>query len=81
MYNFFNRFNSLSCSLVNQSKDAHNDRVTVIVIIVVVVVDDDDDDDDDYDGDDNYGLLISKYVQKPHQPTLHGSLSTLQLLQ
>ena len=35
----------------------------------------DDDDDDDYDVDE-YGLLISKYIQYPHQPALQGQLNT-----
>ena len=69
----------VSFPLVHQSKDADNDRVTVVVFAVnvfavfVFVVDDYDDDNDD---DDEYGLFINKYIQYPHQPLLQGRRST-----
>ena len=42
--------NSVLFPLVNQSKDADNDHVTVVVFAVVV------------DDDDDYFLFISKYI-------------------
>ena len=72
----------VSFPLVHQSKDADNDRVTVVVFAVnvfasfVLVVVDDDDDAAAADDDDEYGLFINKYIQYPHQPLLQGRRST-----
>ena len=55
--------NSVSFPLVHQSKDADNDRVTVVVLAV----------DDD---DNEYGYLSVNMSNNPHQPTLQGQVST-----